>query len=203
MPNLWAVAVITNHIDALKLSATERRFLVLSAPKVMDTQACNTYFDWLDNGGTEALMHYLLYEVDMTGFNKDRLPCRTTHFDDMFDHTRSDMESMLDDMFYRKDGLFAFDIVFPEYIMEMLRRKEIKCDTRAVTIWLTGMGYKKYPEHKKINKKSGDKIMLKSRKWLALPSGAYDYDKQQGLRMADVYDECEKIERFVASSHKF
>lgn len=197
MPNLWAVAVITNHMDALRLSATERRFFVLRAKTVMSDSMKETYFTWLEKeGGASSLMWYLLHEVSLDGFDPNKLPCLTTHFYDMFESTRDEGELMLSEL---EDTGMLGDLVLPELIMVELRARGITCGIREITKWLKEHNYSSYTEYSsafKIAKKIDGKMVCKSRLWLYRNGGKYDPRKRiDKLSPLEVYEACEKVEK--------
>jgi hypothetical protein len=68
--------ILSNSEHFLPVSDTSRRFFIpsVSTARLQD----HAYFEGLqaelDNGGYEALLHYLLHEVDLAGFNVRKVP---------------------------------------------------------------------------------------------------------------------------------
>ena len=60
----------TNHRDAFTMGDSNRRMFVIEVKnKAKSEQFYVDYGNWLDNGGAEAVHHYLRYEVNLKGFN--------------------------------------------------------------------------------------------------------------------------------------
>jgi len=200
--NLWSVVIITNDYGALALDMNERRFYVLNSSKVMSESLQSRYYTWFMSGGSCALMHYLLYDVDISDFNPHQLPERTVHFYNMHDSTRNDMESILSDMNENKVGLFAHDLIFPDHAWSMLRMKDVMCPASKVMTWLKQNGWDSYNGSFKIMKKINGEVNCKSRHWLYRVGGVFDYNIHK-VGSAEVWLECDRIDKFVTNSGKF
>jgi Family of unknown function (DUF5906) len=74
--NYLNLSITSNSDHFVPASGTARRFFIptVSIVRMQD----HAYFDELktnlETGGYEALLHYLLYEVDLTGFNVRKVP---------------------------------------------------------------------------------------------------------------------------------
>ena len=193
--NLWALAIITNHTDAIKLSRTERRFYVLSSgDKVMSEEMIERYFKgWLNKpGALAALFHYLL-GVNLDAFNPNTLPERTSHMSDMIEATNNDMESLLTDWNYLKIKSFSYDVIHPEWIKEDLAAHNVKYSLSFIKKWLRKNGWTKPCERpvKKINGKNQYKSTM------FLVSKNCDLVT---LNPPDLFDEIEKVEKLVEAA---
>lgn len=76
VPNLLRIIIIGNDPHIIRASKDERRYLVMECG---DAKRKNyTYFqaitDQLNQGGYQALLYHLLYEVDLTNFNVREAP---------------------------------------------------------------------------------------------------------------------------------
>jgi hypothetical protein len=161
-PNVWAIAVLTNHPDSIKLDETERRFYVLHSPTVWDEALAKHYHnDWLNSGGAEAVFYYLMNR-DLSKFDPGTLPIRTTHLNELFIATRSDWESTLEDWYETDDKCFVEKALLPELLVMELRKLDIICNERDVTNWVKAKGYKK--SDKRIQLDKGKE--KESTKWL-------------------------------------
>jgi hypothetical protein len=200
MPNLWSIAIITNHINALRMSETERRFFVVNASRVLDDDLRLRYYKWIDGDGASYLMDYLLYGVDLTGFDCNVLPCRTTHFYSMFDMTRTESEQTLYNMSDIGEGLFANDLIYPEHLLAVMRMRDIKCTLNSVMVWLHKAGWCKFDTSFKISKKVGGKMVPKPRAWLYKKGGCYDPTVTGKLSGTEVWNECDRIEKVVVNT---
>jgi len=71
VPNLLHIIIISNSEHVIRATGDERRFFVVECGN--EKRNVYKYFaaikDQLDNGGRAALLHHLLHEVDLTGFN--------------------------------------------------------------------------------------------------------------------------------------
>lgn len=77
--NVCGVILTSNHRDALYLSPDDRRHYVCVSDKRKEDFSpdyFNTIYSWLDNGGNEAVAHYLA-NLDLSDFNAKAPPPRT------------------------------------------------------------------------------------------------------------------------------
>jgi len=181
--NLWAIAVITNHADAVKLSPTERRFYILSTDdRIMTEKQKHEYFkDWLqDTESQAALLHYLL-GVNLDSFDPDTLPERTEYMMEMIEATDNDMESLLKDWNTLNVNSFAFEVTHPEWIKSDLLEHNVKFTMASIKKWLKKNGWEK-PEHRPVKKIKG-KTFAKSTMFFVKKD-----EKLVTQNAADVYD---------------
>lgn len=77
--NVAGVILTSNHADALYLDRNDRRHFVCISERTKDDFPAG-YFDdlysWFENGGNEAVAHYLA-NLDLTGFNAKAPPPKT------------------------------------------------------------------------------------------------------------------------------
>jgi len=73
IPNVLNVIVTTNHEDAIALADDDRRFDVVETAKAGDDEHFAELYAWLDHGGREAVMGWLLAR-DVAGFNPKAAP---------------------------------------------------------------------------------------------------------------------------------
>ena len=61
----------SNEAWMLPVEKGDRRFSIFDCTKdlIDKFDYFDTYYSWLRNGGANALLHYFLYEIDLTGFN--------------------------------------------------------------------------------------------------------------------------------------
>lgn len=70
------VFILSNNDYIVNVEQGDRRYCVLRASsKLIDTEHWFKNYDvWLKNGGYEAIMYYLMYEVDVSDFNPLKIP---------------------------------------------------------------------------------------------------------------------------------
>jgi Family of unknown function (DUF5906) len=70
------LSVLSNSVHFLPVSGTARRFLIptVSAARKQDFKYFKAIQDQLNDGGYEALLYHLLYEVDLSDFNVRMVP---------------------------------------------------------------------------------------------------------------------------------
>nr|WP_256469995.1 DUF5906 domain-containing protein [Bradyrhizobium sp. 177] len=77
--NVCGVIMTSNHLDALYLAPDDRRHFVCVSTRTQD-DFTPAYWDainaWFENGGNEAVAHYLA-NLDLTGFNAKAPPPKT------------------------------------------------------------------------------------------------------------------------------
>ncbi|MDA8259922.1 MAG: DUF5906 domain-containing protein [Betaproteobacteria bacterium] len=97
-PNFLNFVFLSNHNDALFVDDRDRRYFVweIAAGKLPEKQI-KAFTHWRDNGGLEALHHFLL-SLDITGFNPKAPAPMTEAKQQMVQDSRSDLESWIADM---------------------------------------------------------------------------------------------------------
>lgn len=75
LPNFCRFIFASNHARALNAGKRERRFLVLepSEAKAQDKEYFTVLWNWINKGGAEKLLNYLL-SVDISNFNPHKCP---------------------------------------------------------------------------------------------------------------------------------
>jgi hypothetical protein len=88
------LSITSNAAHFLPISGTARRFLIptVSTAHMQDHRYFNAIQSQLDNGGYEALLYHLLYEVDLTGFNVRLVP-QTAGLREQRDQSLSPLET--------------------------------------------------------------------------------------------------------------
>lgn len=76
VPNLLHIIILSNDRWVIPASADERRYLVMECSDAHrgDGRYFGAINRQLEKGGYEALMHYLLHEVDLTNFDIRKVP---------------------------------------------------------------------------------------------------------------------------------
>jgi len=89
--------ITTNAKHAIPVGPTARRFFALnvSNARVGDTAYFDAIEDQLSNGGYEALLYYLLYEVDLTGFDVRKVP-KTAALEEQAGHSRKGIDALIE-----------------------------------------------------------------------------------------------------------
>lgn len=75
VPNLARLVFTSNHEQVLIAGQRERRFLVLTPNErhIGDDKYFYDYYQWLENGGSACLLHYLM-DLDISEFNPHKPP---------------------------------------------------------------------------------------------------------------------------------
>jgi hypothetical protein len=89
--------ITTNAKHAIPVGPTARRFFALnvSNARVGDTAYFDAIEDQLSNGGYEALLYYLLHEVDLTGFDVRKVP-KTAALEEQAAHSRKGLDALVE-----------------------------------------------------------------------------------------------------------
>lgn len=74
--NRCAYVMFTNHEHAWQATTDERRAVMIEAGEALrgDHAAWREYHAWQAGGGAAHLLHYLLHDVDLTGFSPQAIP---------------------------------------------------------------------------------------------------------------------------------
>jgi hypothetical protein len=93
--NFANIVTTSNYYDSIRLDEDDRRACVIKFENIDDKRGDQEYWldfvTWCDNGGAEALYHYLL-EYDMDGFDPMGWAPRTKWKDQVTDASRSPIE---------------------------------------------------------------------------------------------------------------
>lgn len=96
--NLISFVFLSNHADAVHLDKDSRRYFVheiMAAP--LSASFYSDYAAWRDDVGLAALHHYLINDVDLTGFDPKAAAPSTVAKDAMVRASRSSVEQWLAD----------------------------------------------------------------------------------------------------------
>ena len=193
--NICNVLVITNNLDAMKFDKEERRAFVLKSPNIMTGAMQIAYFDnWLDVGGASHLFDYLL-NYDLSEFKPGMRPYRTTHFDALFDITKSDAEIGLEEI------LEPYEIALPELCKHLLKSDD-NYSTSKILVWLQSNGWARWDEgneSRRIKRSvDGKQCQPKSRNWYVRKGSKF-----QGSNPAVMCVEVERVEALLIKHSKF
>lgn len=196
--NLYAMVIFSNNIDAIKFDKNERRFYVLNRTSLWGTkEVMDEYFEefhhWrIENGGNEAILHYLLYEVDLNDFNPQSIPSRTQAMMDMHEVSKNDMETAVDDLI-NSDIIFKYDYVSCYMVLDAIRvlYPHIKTTVNGVKSEL--IKNHDYKAIKKPIKRVDGTVLYKSRLWIAKGDAPVHSPSES-------YVEIEEIEKVVSNA---
>lgn len=126
----------TNHRDALKLAAGDRRwFVVFSPAKPLDDVYYSRLFENIYGGGAAHVAHWLMSR-DISGFNaKGRAP-ETAAKEEMRGFSMGEAEGLLDELYRDGAAPFDFDLVALEELEDELPER-IKRSTKNLRSTLT------------------------------------------------------------------
>ncbi|MEE8607483.1 MAG: bifunctional DNA primase/polymerase [Nitrospiraceae bacterium] len=119
IPNRVNLLFFSNHYDALRLDADDRRYCVIHCPG--ERQSNDYYqqlFRWTDNNAP-ALLHYL-QNRDLSGFNARGLPIRTTARAEMVEASQDPLTAMIEARVDALEHPFECDLVVTAHIVEAL-----------------------------------------------------------------------------------
>lgn len=102
VPNICGVIITTNHrTSALYLPADDRRHEVYwseKEPADLEDKWSDAYYAWYENGGYEAIAHFLS-EFDLSGYSVKQAPPKTAAFWEMVAMGTSNEDSQFEDVF--------------------------------------------------------------------------------------------------------
>ena len=136
---LWSFYLTTNHEDALKLEATERRWLVVRArDRRMPYEESKGFVDWLNTGGAEAVFDFLLRR-DLTHFNPDTIETEANALKDMVEASAEPWENALEAYFTTDAGeeLMKSGLINYHTLFNTVRREEgVFMTQHDVKLWV-------------------------------------------------------------------
>lgn len=190
--NIANVVVITNNIDAMKFSKDERRAFVLRSPDIMTEQQQTDYFDnWLDKNGAAYLFDYLL-KYDLSEFKPSIRPYNTTHFDNLFETTKSDTDTNIEDF------VEPYEVMLVEHIFNNLKMSQQHVTRTKIIVWLETNGFVRWDnniEARRIKRRiDGVFCTPKSRFWYVKKDSIW-YDS----RPVDMCREVERVEAMLVN----
>ena len=132
IPNIVHLVLYSNEQLPVLLTEDDRRhFVIQCEPEITDENRAHykEYFralwDWLKNGGRQAVVAWLLAR-DLSGFDPKAAPPMTEAKAEIIEYSRPSMEQMLRDAILAQEGPFARDVV----------------SATEVTLWLQTEGAK-------------------------------------------------------------
>lgn len=115
MPALWSFYAMSNHTDAMKLDAEERRWLVLKTERgAMSFEEATSYHTWLKNGGVSAVFDFLLNR-DLSEFDDTMTPMKTRAMYDMAEAAVPRWKVVLDEYMTTEDWYVTEDLGLVNY----------------------------------------------------------------------------------------
>lgn len=199
--NIINATMTTNSQMPMKLNGTSRRFYaVWSDLNTRDqhdnmTRAWLQYWDehweWMKRGGGwQAVTHYLMTQVDLTGFNPAAAPPMTEFLRDIKEASKTPMQQTMEAFINKRHGAFRCDLLTASDMSDTLKAGAIfatnnmHCDGRFFTPVKVGMVLKELGNFTKITSyKLGTPIRL----WVLR-----DREKYEKMNSSDLYTEYER-----------
>jgi len=129
--NILNATMTTNSVMPLRLNGPSRRFYAIWSDLNPRDKQDNMKREWLDywedrwvwmkNGGWEAVVHYLMNEVDLTNFNPNEAPPMTEFLREIKDSSKSPMQQTLEQFIHKQHGAFRCDVLTTNDMGETLR----------------------------------------------------------------------------------
>lgn len=119
IPNRVNLLLFSNHYDALRLDADDRRYCVIHCPG--KRQADDYYqrlFGWTDENAP-ALLYYL-QSRDLSGFDSRGMPVRTAAKEEMIEASQDPLTAMIQARVEALEHPFVCDLVVTPHIVEAL-----------------------------------------------------------------------------------
>ncbi len=119
IPNRVNLLFFSNHYDALRLDADDRRYCVIHCPG--ERQSNDYYhqlFRWTDDNAP-MLLHYL-QNRDLSGFNPRGLPVRTAAREEMVEASQDPLTAMIEARIEAQEFPFDQDLVVTAHLVGML-----------------------------------------------------------------------------------
>ena len=133
--NILNATMTTNSQEPIKINGVSRRFLALwSDLKIRDhndtmkpewLEYWNIRWPWMKGEGWKHIANYLMYTVDLTGFNPAEAPPMTDFMRDIRDSSKSPMQLTVEAFIRKGHGAFACDIASSSELCNTLRSGEI------------------------------------------------------------------------------
>lgn len=192
-PTLWSFYFLTNNEDAIKADKDERRFFVLHCDRKLPQDQAEAYYSWLNAGGSEALMDYLL-NLDLSGFDAMGVAPRTEAFMEMVDAAQSVVEDDLQDMMEQQTHGFEIGLINTKALAEVLRGRGRKVGKVTVGKFLRENGWRKIANiYTAIAKRDGKMVRAPSSLWAPETSSLHN------LAGTDLYEAIEFIQGGVGA----
>lgn len=129
--NIVNCAMTTNSQLPIQLNGPSRRFYALwsdlNPRDEMDqmlpewVEYWNQCWEWMNNGGAEAVIYYLRNVVDLSSFNPQSAPPVTQFLRDIRESSKSSSEQTIDAFIQNRVGIFNSDIMTANDISNTLR----------------------------------------------------------------------------------
>jgi hypothetical protein len=129
--NIVNCAMTTNSQLPIQLNGPSRRFYALwsdlNPRDELDqmlpewVEYWNQCWDWMNNGGAEAVIYYLRNVVDLSSFNPQSAPPVTQFLRDIRESSKSPAEQTIDAFIQNRIGIFNSDIMTAHDISNTLR----------------------------------------------------------------------------------
>ncbi|MCW8880206.1 MAG: DUF5906 domain-containing protein [Kangiellaceae bacterium] len=134
--NFMNFIAFSNHSSAIQIDEGERRFFVVHNRQ---KKKSNEWFDnvknWLENeNGLEAIYHYLLNEVDLSDFDRNKTPMLTDDFHTATESCKSELSTYIRDSIEEKKHLFDKNSLFTLRCLRAVIRNVEELDQRKVTL---------------------------------------------------------------------
>jgi hypothetical protein len=130
--NHTSFVFLSNHGDAVHLENDSRRFFVSEIKATpLAPEFYVEYAAWRDNGGLAALHHYLINDVDLTGFDPKAPAPMTEAKNDMVSAGRSGLEQWMADVLEDPVEAFGGAVITAEILK--LAYEHANGDTRSST----------------------------------------------------------------------
>jgi hypothetical protein len=133
--NIVNSIMTTNSDLPVRLTGPSRRFLALwselnprdSTGNVSPVWAAywRTAWDWMKNGGDDAVIHYLRNVVDLSTFNPAEPPPVTQFLRDILETSKTPAHQTVEAFINNKIGLFNSDILSAEDVSNVLRSGDV------------------------------------------------------------------------------
>jgi hypothetical protein len=198
--NIVNCTMTTNSQQPIRLNGPSRRFLALwSDITVRDENDAmtaewiaywNDRWHWMNNGGAQAVIHYLRNSVDLSDFNPYTAPPVTEFLRDIRESSKSAAEQTLDAFMRERVGCFKSDLMSAAEISLTLRGGSIVAphlmyaDERMFTPVFVGKLLKQLPHCMQVR---GKKQNTTARLW-----AVRDASKYAVMGPAEVYSEYER-----------
>jgi hypothetical protein len=150
--NLLSVSMTTNSRVPVSITSASRRIYALwtdFSPRDEDGQMLPQWlkywekqWEWMNNGGAEAVIHYLRHEVDLSQFNPGAPPPVTDFLKEIRASSETTVQQTLRAFVDGKHGAFAADLAHITDIVKTLKHGEVIapscCFLRDMTIFTPG-----------------------------------------------------------------
>jgi hypothetical protein len=140
-PNRVNFLMFSNYDDAAKIEKGDRRYFVwISKAQKRDDAYYSELYRWFENGGAQALLHYLSTR-DIAAFNPNAAAPTTASKDQVIEFSRTAIDAYLRDAFNARQAPFQHDLVVINDVLDFLREtKRMTISHTALSKFLRGVG---------------------------------------------------------------